>query len=650
MGKNACFTLPLATAALATLAACGGGSTFNVQNPPPPASQALMIAFQPAPPSSVPINGTAQVTAVVQNDGSNAGVDWSLICTQPGGCGSLSSPHTPSGQAVTYSPPSGMLGNSQTVNIIAYAAADQTKNVQNAITVTAYGSILAGTYVIGTSGSDPSGQLYRRAGVITLDGNGAIVGGEQTVNFGDPNTGLRTSATDTITGGSYFVGGDGRGELVIDTNNANIGQNGIETFSLVVLSASHVLLTKLDDVSFQGSSNETSIGTLDLQTSTQAPSGGYAFVTNGARMALGGVLNIDSPTAISGAGSAFDVANPSGYGAGVVKPSSTVSGTVSSPDTFGTFQIAVATDFANPIQFTAYPIDATHAKLIETDGSFGFTSGDIYSQGAATGTYKGLAEFNASYVFGILGRDLSGGATSLAAAGRFSAIGAGIITNGFLDETQAGTFVQVEDFFQATYAVGPGSDPTSTSDPAGTGRYYIPIREFKFASNGTGPAWLFYMTTSGGPALMLDADTEPALGGGGFGTGIAYPEGPGGSFSGSYGTIFAQSLQGGTTDAVGEITVNNNILSGVLDFNGAIGTQLDDSSLTGTFQTGPIADRLHGPMSDTLWTNLGTPRLAMAIYPIDLTQGFFVEHDLSTTGDLTLGYYITRTPVCQGCP
>ena len=671
MAKKTWVGLLLSIAAMAILTACGGGSTFNVQNPPPPTSQAVTIAFQPAPPTSILIGGTVQMAAVVQNDSTKAGVDWSLSCQPAGNCGSLDSSHTASGQPVNYVPPKTLSGNSQKVNIVAFATADHNKNVVGPIDVTAFGSVLAGAYVIGTSGSDFSGQPYQRAGVIVLDGNGGITAGEQTVNFVDPNSGLLSSVTDPVTGGSYFVGTDGRGELIINTNNTSIGQSGTETFSLVVLSSSHVLLTKLDDFNFQGSSDETSVGTLDLQTSAPAPTLGYAFVANGtdtssSAMALGGVLNIDSPMAISGAGSAFDLASPNTYGPGVVLPSSAVSGTVTSPDAFGTYQIAVATDFANPVQFTVYPIDTTHAKLIESDGSFGFTVGDAYSQGAQTGAYKGKGRFVGNYAFGIFGRDLIGGSASLAAAGLFSTTGVGTLTNGFLDESQAGTSVQIDDKFQATYAVGPGSDPTVTTDPAGTGRYYIPLSgqtgfpKFTFTThtNGTGPAWVFYMTTTGGPALMLDADIEPTLAsglfGGGVATGIAYPIVAKSPFSGLYGTIFTQNVFGGETDVVGEITATSNALTGVLDFsNGTV----NDNSLTGTFQTGPVANRLGGTMSDNFFTNaLGTTSLRMVFYPIDSTRGFLVEHDLANSagvpisGDLTFGYYFARTPVCQGCP
>ena len=672
------WSLVLLSAAMAVLAGCGG-STLNLQNPPPPPGSAqVAISFSPAPPTSLPLNGTAPLIATVSNDPSTSGVDWSLNCSTPGTCGSISPSHTPSGQPTTYTPPATFPGNNKVVTVVAFATADHSRNVLAPITVTAFGGTLTGTYVIATNGSDFSGQPYQRAGVIALDGNGGVVldgnghAGEQTVNFVDPNSGAYTSVTDSVTGGSYFIGMDGRGQLVIKTNDVNIGQNGVETFSLVVLSSSHVLLTKLDDSALQGSSHETSLGTLDLQTAAPAPALGYAFVaggtdTGGSAMGLGGVFNIDSPLTISGRGSAFDVASATN-GPGVVTPSSAVSGTVSAQDAFGAFQIALATDFAT-VQFTAYPIDATHAKLIESDGSFGLTAGDTYSQGAATGTYRTRLNFKGNFVLGIFGRDLGGGNASLAAAGLFSTTGAGTLTKGYLDESQASDSVQISDTFHSVYGVGPGlASPPTTSDPAGTGRYYVPVSiltgvpNFTFGTrkNGTGPDWVFYMTTTGGPVLMLDADVEPTLASGlpagGVGTGIAYPVVAGSAISGSYGTVFTQNMQGVEVDVAGEITANNNALSGVLDLNSLNGPQQDDTSLTGTYQTSPIANRLTGSLSDTFFAGDQGNNLGMAFYPIDPSQGFFVENDLADSagspisGVLTFGHYSTRTPVCQGCP
>src|SRR5580692_2922287 len=72
-------------------------------------------------------------------------------------------------------------------------------------------------------------------------------------------------------------------------------------------------------------STESSSGTLDLQTATTAPAKGYAFAVNGTDivpqpLAMGGILNIDSPNKISGTGSVADEDD-----AGTVTPNSTVS-------------------------------------------------------------------------------------------------------------------------------------------------------------------------------------------------------------------------------------------------------------------------------------------------------------------------------------
>ena len=659
----------LSATMLSLLAACGGGgSTLNLQNqPPPPASSNLSITFQPAPPGSLGLGGTAAVTAVVSNDPSHAGVDWSLNCQVPGSCGLLSPLHTASGQAATYTPPLSIATNTHAISIVAFATADHTKNIATSITVTGFAGFLSGgKYVIATSGSDISGSPYQRAGVIALDGNGAVTGGEQTVNFMDPNLGTMSSVTDGITGGSYVVGADGRGTLSIQTNDVNIGQLGVETFSFVVLSSSRILLAKVDDLGIGGSSNETSVGSLDLQTATPTPLKGYAFVasgmsTVGTAMGVGGVFNIDSPQNISGTGSAFDVVFDDGTG--TVNPSSAVSGTVSSPDSFGVFEVTLGTDFGS-VQFNAYPLgDGTHLKLIENDGSVGWSVGDAFSQGSATGTFQTKSTFTGKYAFGIFGRDLQGLNASLAAAGLFSTTGAGTLTNGFLDESQSGNMVQMIDKFHATYAVGPGNDPTVTTDPAGTGRFYIPLSnttglpDFTFSNvnNGTGSAWIFYLTTKGGPVLMLDADFEPTLSsglfGGGVGTGIAYPTTAGASLSGPYGAIFTQNLVAAESDVVAKFAVIG------LDSSGPAGPQTDDTSFTGSFKTTAVSGRLTGTLSDVFFANdLGTTDLSVSFYPIDSTQGFFVETDLADSsgtpinGDLTLGYYATRTPICETCP
>ena len=137
----------LVVLAVALLFGGCGGNTSNVQNPPPPPASNLSIAFQTPPVSSLQIDATTDLTAVVSNDASNDGVDWSVTCSNTNDCGSLNTYHSASGGTVTYTPPQTLPGNSEVVNIVAFATADHTKNTLVAMTVSAFGSILSVTYV-----------------------------------------------------------------------------------------------------------------------------------------------------------------------------------------------------------------------------------------------------------------------------------------------------------------------------------------------------------------------------------------------------------------------------------------------------------------------------------------------------------------------
>jgi len=601
------------------------------------------------------------VTAVVTNDPTNSGVDWTLTCQNPSGCGSLSSQHTASGHATVYTPPGALASNTQGVSIFAFATADHTKNVNTALTITGFAAFLkAGTYIIETTGFSQAQIPYQRVAAITLDGNGNVTGGEETLNFVNPNTNLYSSVAATITGGSYFIGLDGRGTLTINTPLAlslgqQVAQQDAETFSLVALSSSQALLTKTDIT--PPTTNESSVGTMDLQTpGTQTITGGYAFVVRGSTvavppfgvspMAFGGVLNINGQS-ISGAGSKFDEVVG---GSGVVTPSSSVSGSVTTPDPLGKFQINLTTDFGAQT-FAGFAIDASHLKIIETDGTIGITAGVAIGQGSSTGTFS---TFSGSYTFGVLGQDSSGGSyPTLAAAGSFTA-GSGSLTNGSIDEVQSGLSTQVSDGFSATYTVDPSGRVDTTSS-------------FTFANpnNGTGPELVFYLTGGGSPVLVLDADTTPSLNSSelGVATGLAYSSAAGATFSGDYGLSFTQSFVGTEGDATGQICVNGssvtcplptgipNTLFGTIDETLGF-SPTGPSALTDGFQDSATSGRLTGTLSDgnVFFVN----PLSVAYYLIDSDHGFFVETDGGTgeanPGYLTFGYFARRTPVCTGCP
>ena len=654
MALRKCGTLLLLAATSITLG-CAGGTTLNVNNPAAPKSSQVAIAFQPSPPASLFINGAASITAVVNNDPTSSGVDWSLQCQNSANCGSLSTFHTDSGKATTYLPPQTLPSNTQAVTIFAFATVDHTKNIDTSLTVNAFAGFLkAGTYIVQTTGVDASGLPYQRVAALVLDGKGGITGGEQTVNFMNPSTSQMASVNDAVTGGTYVLGPDGRGTITINTANLNVGQQGVETFSLVALSSSQALLTKTDVFSPNlALSNESSVGTMDLQTpGSQVTNGGYALVVRGvdfntSPIALGGVLNIDGPQSISGNGSNFDMLI---NGLGSVISSLPPSGTLSFPDKFGTFQISLNANFFGSSQlnsFTAYVVDGSHLRLIETDGSAGLTAGIAIGQGSLTGTYS---NFSGNYTFGIFGEDLSGSQSTLAAAGNFTVSG-GSLTNGSIDEIQSSLLMQVSDGFTATYTV----DPSGRVDTGSS---------FTFATSGigTGPQFVMYLTGNGEPVLVLDNDMEPFLNGGlagGVATGLAYPTTAGVSLAGKYGISFTQNFNATEADATGQICANGSSVvcqSGSADtFSGTVDQTVGFSpqgpnTLSAAFQSSGINGRLTGTISDV---NFYNNPLSVAFYLIDSSHGFFVETDGgpdgANVGYLSFGYLSGRVPACSGC-
>jgi len=630
------WTVSLFVAAMtAVLAACGSSNNMNVQNPPAPPPSNVSIAFQPSPTGTISLNATTTLTAVVSNDPSNAGVDWSLLCQGNNNCGTLLPLHTGSGAGATYTPPSTISGNSQTFTIEAFATADPSKNVVAPISVTGFASNLKGTYVFETKGIDANGP-FQLAGVILLDGNGGVTSGEQT------HTDVLLSVADTITGGSYSIGPDGRGTLTINTADQTIGQQGIENLSLVYLSNSQAFIATFDNPNLPPSF-ETSSGTLDLQTSTTAPAGGYAFAVNGTDisaqpMAIGGILKIDSPNAISGTGSVADQDD-----AGTVFPNATLSGTLTNPDAFGSLKLNLTAAFApTPIQFTGYIVDGQHIKLIESDmnGSgtgFGSTAGLATGQGAATGTFTSNSAFSGSYVFGILGQDLSALPTSLASVGEFTADTSGNLNTGYNDELLDGLGIEISDSFTGTY----------TLDPSGTGRVDSSIN---FSVNGPGPELIFYLTGNGNPPLVLDADVNL----GALGVGMANPQAAAPySFNGKYGLNLIQSSGSLENHGTAQITANgsSDSLSGVIDINLSFSAQ-PNTPLTGSFTTIASNGRSTGGLTNTFFPTPGTvpSTIAVAFYVVDAGHVYFIETDSLTSAELSFGYFAPRSPVCSVCP
>ena len=631
-------------------------------NSNPASSSAVTISLQSAPAGSVAVSSKANFAAVVMNDPSNYGVDWIASCAAAN-CGSLSfgfsvgqSIHVDSGQSVTYTAPSTLAGNQLSVSVVAYATADHSKNVVAPIKVTGFSSNLKGIYVFHAQGSNRDTNTgvegpYQIAGAITLDGNGQVTGGEQT--FAESSIFGSTA----ITGGTYFLGADGRGTLTITTSDLTLGSGGAEAFSLISLNASNLLIAQIDN-------STSAAGTMELQTGTAAPSGSYAFAVSGVEgggvpIAFGGALNIDQPSngVISGKGSLADqgsittksgkttvtvknCAPPSGAGA-VAGISGTILPIPSDP--YNAVRLKLTTCFAaTPLQFTGYIVDATHIKLIETDlsGNTGFsTSGVAIGQGSSAGKFSGLQSFSGAYVFAASGFDKSKFASSLASAGRLVVDGAGN-AQGLLDEFT----------FSATRNFSGTLTGTYTIDSSGIGR--VDTKTFLAGTNGAssnGPEFIFYLTGGSNPPLVLAFDTTALA----IGAGLAYPQAaPPYQFSGDYGFNgfdLPKRSTGPLMDMTGQFSVTADQTTTNLNLAGILDSETLGLSLAGSFSAPSNSARASGNLSVSSFSGLPNPAAA-SLYMVDNQHGVLVETDSGTLGPVFLGYFAARTPVCQTCP
>ena len=647
MAKNSILLL-LCLAGIGSLVGCSGTSAAGGTTPPAPG---VAIAFQPAPPSALIIIETATFAAHVSNDLLNLGVDWVLNCSVAD-CGNLTvagstangkTVHTGSGAAVTYTPPASFPTNTQTVYIAAFSTADDTKNVVSSVSVSGFAGNLKGKYVFELNGTffDPNTGLYLPygvAGVLVADGNGNITGGEQTC------ANSRGTFSDALmsSGSSYAIGPDGRGTIVLNTGDPNVGNQGVENFTVALLSSSQSLLAETD-------LEAASVGTLDPQSSTAAPSGGYAFAVDGMTVAIdpnsfqpdpvafGGVFNIDSPGVISGAGSVSDeevgVTNSDGSTNGVIVNSAPLSGTVSAPDSMGAVTIKMTSSFAPAIQFTGYVVDSTHIKLVESDNSsgagFGTTAGVAVGQGTGTGSFNNNPAFSGTFVYGVFGQISSTpilGFSSL--AGLFTADGAGNLTDGFTD--QSNLFgILISDTLTGTYSV----------DTSGTGRVTATTN---FGSNGPGPTLIFYLTGNRNAPLVLDTDVLT------LGAGVTYLQAAGPfAFNGPYSfnwnrfSFSVNTWVGATAVLTADGTSGS--LSGTEDEGLAGAGAQADQPFSGTFTSGPNG-RFTGTFSEGSSTNpIDT---GVAIYMIDSTHGLVTQTDGLGFG---LGYFGVRPLLCPTC-
>src|ERR1700722_19553570 len=126
------------------------------------ATPLISVSITQAPPATMPTSTSASVSAAVNNDIANAGVDWVAMCASGPNCGSFSPAHTASGSAATFTAPNGV-PSGNTVAVTALSTTDHSKAFAATVTIT--------STVTGITISQPPPASYTSGGSIKLTAN-----------------------------------------------------------------------------------------------------------------------------------------------------------------------------------------------------------------------------------------------------------------------------------------------------------------------------------------------------------------------------------------------------------------------------------------------------------------------------------------------
>jgi len=589
--------LPVALAAGWLLAACGSGG-----GPTPPSSITVTISNAPG---SMAVSASASITATVSNDSTSSGVTWTVTCSGSA-CGSVN-PATGGGNnpTTTYTAPSAVPSGSN-VTLTATSVADKSASATATISITSSTTaVLAdGNYVYRLTGENGNSP-YFLAGVFTVS-KGAITAGEQ--DYIDPTTG--TQNTLQASASSLTSSSNGNFQLVLATGNSSLGVNGVETFRGSLVSSAHAQIIEFD-------SSATAAGTLDLQTSTAAPAGGYAFSLGGLDGAsnpnplfIGGIINI-SGTSFSVANSVFDYFD----GGSVGNNETFASGTVTAPDSFGritiTFTPAQASG-AVAFATVGYIVGPQRIQLVEssTDTLGGTLGGTALGQGPNTGTFTTSSVGGVTYVFMAAGEDAANGTATF--AGGFA-----LNSNGTVSGRLAYSDVGSDQGLQIT-----GGNWAVDS----LGRVALSNVTVSGSNIGNGPfAFQLYLDGNGN-ALEVGGDSIQGS------SGPAFQQTASQVNPGKY-AIAAQGFAGTTNllvwAAVGPVTLDSSLnWTGFTDYNVFSGTPITSRSLSGTTNSAQGLFSINGLNATT--TVPGTPEFGY--YPINDSSVLAIEVDNNQLG------------------
>ncbi|MEI9977668.1 MAG: hypothetical protein WDN23_01480 [Edaphobacter sp.] len=585
--------------------------TITSTSPPP----SISVSFVTQPPSSMVISATSSLTATVSNDTKNGGVNWTVTCGSAQ-CGSFNPTATGSGSATVYTAPNAV-PTPATVTVTATSVTDNTKSASATITITAGAPpvIADGTYVYHLFGQDNNLNYYV-VGAFSIK-NGVITGGEQdftdATNFGNDQL-VPANSSITATTGNI--------QLIFATTDSNVGVNGVLTLRGTPVSSTRMLLSEYDNFG-------AATGSLDLQSSTAEPSGGYAFAVNGVdsttaenQLVVGGVLNF-SGTSLNTANSVFDYNDGSGQ---TLLAQSFSSGSISAPDSFGRIAISLTpgSSSVGSIGLTGYVLDGHTIQLLEsqTDTLNGDLGGTALAQGSNTGQFSANNVVNLNYVHASQGQDTNG---PVYLGGFFNFASGGSVSGHLIFNDIYNTGGKGNTFSGAAYNVNP------------TGRVVITNVVPSSLSNIT-LSFILYLDGNGN-GVVLGADNIQQT------TGLAYQQNGLADYEGSY-AITSQGFLAGPNyyqpyGAVGPVTITSDTFNGFTDYTS------QDPNLQPNGPT-PFDNYQNTPLNGTENNSTGLITLSgltslnfgysagFGYYPIDANRVLAIDLDQNSTGFLIL--------------
>jgi hypothetical protein len=574
------------------------------------AAAGITVSFAAQAPDTLVHDATTNLTAVVSADSANAGVTWSVTC-ESAACGSFNPTSTPSNGATVYTAPAAIpVGSAVTVR--ATSVTDTTKSASTSISIV-NAALADGTYIFRLSGEDQYG-VYYSVGAFTVQ-SGNISGGE--MDYVDPNGGKTNMIP--ASGSSLSTESNGNLQIALTTGDAGVGKNGVLLIRAAAVSPSRALITEFD-------AGAAATGTLDLQSSKAAPSGGYAFNLSGLDgndpsliLGIGGVISI-SGTSVNVTKSVLDY-NDSGNTA---QAQVFTSGSVTPPDSFGRVTISLQPSEASGLpQFglSGYIVSANRIHLIEDldDSLEGVLGGTAIGQGANAGNFTAASASGASYAYGVNGIDTGNGG--------LLQMGGGFGLNA--DGTVGGALVIADLDCCGSVPITGG---TWTIDP--TGR--VTISNLITASNIKTPLNFQLYLDGNGNALELGVDQFEVTAGSAFAQ-VGMP-GTGTYAIGAQGFSSVNDNQP-VWSAAGPIMLDNILnWSGSTDYNVFGGDAQADALLSGTTNTTRGLLQING--LDV--TNSGTD--GYGYFPIDASRLIAIEVDNNQLG---LIYIEAVTPANQ---